>query len=277
MSGDNMLDPIAIRAGLEADALLPQTIRCYDQVGSTMDLAREAIAALPPAALPVLIVAEEQTTGRGRQGRRWIAPAGSAILFSLGLRPPPAVSHLPATLVWLAAVSLIETITDTTPLQAVIKWPNDVLVNTPTGWRKTAGILLEGGWDSGTMAWAIIGCGINVSAAPDPATTRYPATSLVEAGASHLDRLHFLQALLRRYNHWFRLLHLGDTETLWQTWRRHLITLGQQVAITTASGVISGEAIDVDRTGTLLVREPNGVLRSIESGDVGLIGDARAS
>ncbi|MCS6888627.1 MAG: biotin--[acetyl-CoA-carboxylase] ligase [Chloroflexus sp.] len=267
-----MLDPDAIRAGLAPGATLPATIYCYDQVGSTMDLARTAIATLPPTALPVLIVAEEQTAGRGRLGRRWVAPPGSALLFSLGLRPPAIVTTTPTALIWLAAVALLETIEAETPLSAGLKWPNDVLVQTTNGWAKTAGILLEGGWDNGALAWAIIGCGINVSAAPDPPTTRYPATALTIAGAPAIDRLSLLQALLRRYDFWFRQLLAGDSDRLWQTWRSRLLTLGQIVTITTGSETIHGEAVDVTRSGALLVREPSGVVSAIESGDVGLLG-----
>lgn len=267
-----MLDPEAIRAGLAPDATLPLTIHCYEQVGSTMDLARTAIATLPPNALPVLIVAEEQTAGRGRLGRRWIAPPGSALLFSLGLRPPAAITDTPTALIWLAAVALLETIETETPLRAGLKWPNDVLVQTPNGWAKTAGILLEGGWDNGTLAWAIIGCGINVSAAPDPSATRYPATALTVAGAPHVDRLRLLQALLRRYDFWFRHLQTGDSYRLWQVWRSRLLTLGQIVTITTGSDTLSGEAVDVTHNGALMIRTASGAFRVVESGDVGLIG-----
>ncbi|WP_298816885.1 biotin--[acetyl-CoA-carboxylase] ligase [Chloroflexus sp.] len=267
-----MLDPTAIRAGLAPDATLPVTIYCYDQVSSTMDLTRTALATLPPEALPVLITAEEQVAGRGRLGRRWIAPPGSALLFSLGLRPPPIVATTPATLIWLATVALLETIDTTTPLKAGLKWPNDVLVQTPTGWAKTAGILLEGSWDTGRLVWAIIGCGVNVSAAPELPATLYPATALTLAGAPMIDRLHLLHTLLRRYDFWFRQLQAGETERLWQTWRSRLITLGQMVTITTGNDVIHGEAVDVDRSGTLIVREPTGIIRMVESGDVGLIG-----
>lgn len=267
-----MLDADAICAGLAPGATLPVTIHCYEQVGSTMDLARTAIATLPPSALPVLIVAEEQTAGRGRLGRRWVAPPGSALLFSLGLRPPAAVTTTPTALIWLAAVALLETIEAETPLRAGLKWPNDVLVQTPAGWAKTAGILLEGGWDNGTLAWAIIGCGINVSAAPDPQATLYPATALTIAGASDIDRLRLLQALLRRYDFWFRQLQAGDSDRLWEAWRSRLLTLGQMVTITTGSGTIHGTAVDVTRSGALLVREPSGAVSVVESGDVGLIG-----
>lgn len=267
-----MLDPNAIRAGLPPSTTVPVTIYCYKQVGSTMDLARTAIATLPPNALPVLVVAEEQTAGRGRLGRRWVAPPGSALLFSLGLQPPVAATSIPTALIWLAAVALLETIEAETSLTAGLKWPNDVLVNTSAGWAKTAGILLEGGWDEGQLVWAIIGCGINISAAPDPQTTLYPTTALTLAGAPNIDRLRFLQALLRRYDFWLQRLYAGDSDSLWSTWRSHLLTLGQNVTINTGYGVINGEAIDVDRQGTLIVRGLHGNIHRIESGDVGLIG-----
>lgn len=268
-----MIDPVAIRAGLEPGALVPITIYCYGRVGSTMDLAREAVQTLPPDALPVLIVADEQTAGRGRLGRRWVAPPGSALLFSLGLHPPAVATTMPVTLIWLATVALLETIEQETPLQAGLKWPNDVLVKTSTGWAKTAGILLEGGWDKNSLVWAIIGCGININAAPDPQITRYPATALAIAAETAIDRLRFLHMLMRRYDYWLRRLYSGESDQLWQTWRNRLLTLGQTVHIHAGNDLVYGTAIDVERNGSLIVREPGGTLRRLESGDVGLVDD----
>ncbi|MFV9504763.1 MAG: biotin--[acetyl-CoA-carboxylase] ligase [Oscillochloridaceae bacterium umkhey_bin13] len=300
-----MLDPIAITADL-ATAALPRTVRSYDQVASTQDLARQLLHELDEHQLPVLVLADEQTAGRGRMGRLWVAPAGSALLFSLALRPTWLPPDQGVALVWLIAVALCEAVEDVTPLRPGLKWPNDLLVRAvgshtndpvagstsplpddptppaapalgtqsppPTGsWAKTAGILLEIGLGSAQVDWAIIGCGINLSAAPPAELTRYPATCLDAAAGQTVDRLTLLRALLRRVDAWHERLRHGEGETLFAAWQARLITLGQAVHITAPEGTITGIAEAVNRAGALLVRDQAGILHTITAGDVGLI------
>lgn len=256
----------------ERGFIFPRTVRYYEQVGSTMDVAREWLQQSTPDDLPLLVVAEAQEAGRGRQQRRWVVPAGSALLFSLVLRPhwlDPA--HAP-TLIWMMGVAVCEAIAEATGLAPRLKWPNDVLLlpDTSDPPAKVAGILLEAGSSQQRVEWAIIGCGINVNAAP-PAdiTPRYPATCLAAAPGRPLDRSLLLRGVLARLEHWYTSLARGERETLFAQWRGLLHTIGQEVTIQTADGIIAGIAEGVEPSGALRVRDGAGHLHTIANGDVG--------
>lgn len=267
------LEPAAIAAGLRTGTL-PQTIRCLASVGSTMDVARELIATLPPEALPALVTADVQTAGRGRMDRRWEAPAGSALLFSLALRPTWLAPERGVALVWMTATALCEAVADLTGLPAALKWPNDLLLPTAAEglppYAKAAGILLEASLGQQGIEWAILGCGVNVSWAPPPEAVRYPATSLAAAAGRPFSRLELLQGLLQRLDHWHGRLMAGAEHELFAAWRARLHGIGEPVRVETADGPVTGRAEGVDEAGALLVREQTGALRAVTAGDVGL-------
>lgn len=269
------LTPEAIAAGLPAT--LPRTIRCYDAVDSTMDVARQLLPELHDDQLPLLVVADLQTAGRGRLGRRWEAPAGAALLLSLALRPAWLRPERGVALVWMAAVALCEAAEAVAPVKAALKWPNDLMLPLPdqqpptAAYAKAAGILLEVGTGARGFEWAIIGCGVNVSAAPPAGATRYPATSLAAASDRPVSRLALLRALLQRLDHWHGALMAGDEAALFAAWRDRLITLGRPVRVETPGGVLEGFAEGVDGDGALLVRDAAGALQAVTAGDVGLL------
>jgi len=266
------IDSESILKNLATNAL-PRTVSCYDQVSSTMDIARERLQTANLADLPLLVLAEEQTAGRGRLGRTWVAPAGSSLLFSLALRPNwLAPAHAPA-LIWWASVALCEGIADSLGIQPRLKWPNDVLIDVDAQWCKVAGILVELSSNEQGIERAIIGCGLNVSASP-PANLplRYPATHLQVAFGQQISRLTLLQSILRRLDHWYLRLQNGEKEQLFQTWQALLITLGQDIEVNVANKVLKGRAEAVDASGTLFLRDENNYLHSISSGDVASLG-----
>lgn len=281
-SGD-MLTPEAVLRNLPILAL-PRQVRCYARLNSTMDEARALVDQLPAEALPLLVLAEEQTAGRGRLGRPWSAPPGSALLFSLALRPHWLRPEHATSLVWAIGVGVCEGIAAATPLQPRLKWPNDVLLPavvpppgrndppTSTGpLAKIAGLLLEMGSMPGYVDWAILGCGLNVNAAPTAGSRlRYPASSLAAALGRPVLRLPVLRALLLRLDHWYGVLQRGNRDQLFAAWRGLLVTLGQQVTVETASGSLTGLAEDVDPTGALHIRDATGKLHTITTGDVGV-------
>jgi BirA family biotin operon repressor/biotin-[acetyl-CoA-carboxylase] ligase len=271
----DQFDPASIAADLPT-ATLPRTIRCYDAVESTMDVARQLLPTLGDEQLPLLVTADLQTAGRGRLGRRWEAPPGTALLLSLALRPAWLRPERGVALVWMAAVALCEAVEAVAPVTAALKWPNDLLL--PLGaagqgvsYAKAAGILLEVGTGARGLEWAIIGCGVNVHAAPLVAATRYPATSLAAASGGPTSRLALLRALLRRLDYWHGALLAGDERELFAAWRGRLLTLGRPVRVETPGGPVEGLAEEVDGDGALLVRGAAGALQAVTSGDVGLL------
>lgn len=255
-------------------ALLPRAVYTYGQVGSTMDIARE-IMHTTSATVPFLVLTEEQTAGRGRMGRPWVAPPGSALLFSLVLRPTWLAPGDAPTLIWLACVALCEGIVEATGLRPQLKWPNDLLLALPSApsapptWHKLSGILLEANSSSDAVVWAIIGCGLNVSASPPATLTpHYPATNLSAALGRPVARLPLLRAILKRMDYWYTCLQYGGRDQLFAAWRALLVTLGAEVRVSTAEGTLFGRAEDVDASGALHLRDASGRVHIISNGDV---------
>jgi BirA family transcriptional regulator, biotin operon repressor / biotin---[acetyl-CoA-carboxylase] ligase len=203
------------------------------------DSTNERARALAAAGAPhgTLVTAGEQTAGRGRQGRMWAAPPGSALLMSLVLRDPPEALPL------AAAVAVCEAL----PVEAAIKWPNDIWIER----RKVAGILVEGRPQEG---WAVLGIGVNVSAAPPLPE----ATSL--GGAVDVEDL--LGRLLTALDGWLRR-PLPEVLT---AWRSRDALLGE--AVRWQNG--SGKGVGIDDAGALLVDTDSGVV-ALDAGEVHLL------
>ncbi len=274
MNNDN-LTPATIMDDLHTHTL-PRRVLCYSTLSSTMDAAREQLQQQPADAFPMLIVSEQQTAGRGRMRRPWHAPPGSALLFSLAIKPqqllPPAHA---VRLTWLVGVSMCEAITSMTGVQARLKWPNDVVLplndDTPHRWGKVAGILQESGSSGDQLQWAVVGSGLNVHAAPDlPERLVFPATHLAAHATRPVARLAVLRAVLRRCDFWYPLLwHPDSDNSLFVAWRALLATRGRPVEITGDAGVVRGIAEDVTTDGALLVRATDGTLHTVTNGDIG--------
>jgi BirA family biotin operon repressor/biotin-[acetyl-CoA-carboxylase] ligase len=220
-------------------------IRYYPSIPSTND---EALAwATEGAADFSLVIADEQTAGRGRAGRKWYTPPGAALAFSLILRPSPAEQAHLSRMVGLAAVSLAFSL-ERSGLQPRIKWPNDVLLLQ----RKVAGILVETVW-SGTQAdCVVIGIGLNVlhTSIPPAEELQFPAISLEEVLGSPPAREILLHDILLQLVEWRP--RLGDNELI-AAWAERLAYRGETVFIW------QGEANP--RQGILLGLEPDGSLR----------------
>ena len=223
----------------------------FSTVGSTND----AAAAL--ATEGGVVVAEEQTAGRGRRGRAWFSPAGSGLYASVVLAPgrARADSRRATTLLTIAAgVALAEGLQACSGLRVDLKWPNDLYASG----RKLAGILAEAAHDV-----VVVGYGINLTDAAYPAELRDRVTSL-EAESSAIDRgrvlAETLAALARRYSD----LLEGRFDAILDAWReRAPAASGARVTWTAAGGSHSGVTAGVDRDGALLVHTRDGVERIV--------------
>jgi BirA family biotin operon repressor/biotin-[acetyl-CoA-carboxylase] ligase len=250
----------------------------YPVVGSTNDVAR----ALAGAGFPhgTVVVADVQTAGRGRQGRRWQAPPGAALLCSTLLRPALPVAALPA--LTMAAADAAAAVTGR---PAALKWPNDVLMATAGAagrpappalaqageseppLKKVAGVLLETALAGHRLASVIVGIGINVSAHPPELAT---ATDLAAVAGRPIARAAVLDALLARLDHWAGAALAGEQAAVFAAWRARLVTLGRPVHVVTAGEAFDGLAEDVDTDGALLVRVAGGGRRRLLAADVTL-------
>ncbi|MBL7254842.1 biotin--[acetyl-CoA-carboxylase] ligase [Paractinoplanes lichenicola] len=223
----------------------------------------------------LVVVAEQQTAGRGRRDRQWTSPARAGLTVSVLLRPGQAdrerewAALTPASFAWLpllAGVALREAAERVAEVEAALKWPNDLLV----GGGKCAGILAEVAGDA-----VVVGIGLNVTTRAEelPETTGLPATSLKVAGAAVTDRDPLLRALLRGFASWYSGWREagGDAEMsgLLAAYRRSCATIGKQVRVLLPAGEpLTGEATDVDRDGQLIVRTADGAVHRVSAGDV---------
>jgi BirA family biotin operon repressor/biotin-[acetyl-CoA-carboxylase] ligase len=240
---------------------LPE-IRYEDRVGSTNDLAAQwAEAGAPDMAI---VVADEQTAGRGRQGRAWHTPAGAALAFSLVLRPrrQAQITHLTA----LGALAVCTALVDEYGLQAQIKWPNDVLV----GGRKLCGVLVEGAWQGEHMSYAVLGIGVNVTAKSVPTEAGeliFPATAVESELRRKVEREALLGHILTKLLEWRRVM--GSSVFL-EAWKLHLAWVDETVEVNLDGVQVTGRLADLTASGGLLLELPNGKLQEVEAGEVRL-------
>jgi BirA family biotin operon repressor/biotin-[acetyl-CoA-carboxylase] ligase len=263
-----MDDTILTEARLAA-ALGSRPLRFEVRAGSTNDLARAWAGEGAPSG--AVVVAEEQHAGRGRFGRQWISPPGTALLFSVILRPPQDLKHV-GRLTMAAAVSVAGVLEDLRPQRGEpvhLKWPNDVLI----GAGKVAGILSEALWQGDRLDAAIVGIGLNVRVSFEGMALARTATSIESAFGVRVDRARLLARLLAHLDDWAAQ---AEGPALFDAWRARLSTLGQRVEVMTmdAAGAgeqnraIAGLAADVDADGALLLRADDGTVHRIVAGDV---------
>lgn len=229
-------------------------------VGSTMDIAREA--ALAGAQEGYIVLAEEQTAGRGRQGRAWRSVPGANLSFTIVLRPDLAAAGRLAMLVPLAVAEGVERATS---LQPAIKWPNDLQING----RKVCGVLIDLDTVGDRPAFALVGIGLNVNHDPsDAPELRDIATSLSTAAGRPLDREAVLIAVLERLHTLLAEARAGiDVRP---RWRARLAMLGKEVTIRSGETVERGIAEDVDADGSLVLLRSDGTRVTFAAGEVSL-------
>jgi BirA family biotin operon repressor/biotin-[acetyl-CoA-carboxylase] ligase len=249
--------------------IIGKQIDFYPQVSSTNDLVREAGRKGAPEGLVVLT--DEQMRGRGRLGRTWTAPPGSSILCSILLRPrfsPQQAFYLTiaASLAIFRAIRRIPVIgTQPSPIRASIKWPNDVLFNG----RKVSGVLCESDFSGGDWVFAIAGFGINVNLSRDSfGELRDRATSLSAEFGHEVDRAALLAIILGELESCYLSMQNGQFNPIYTEWVSSLETLGKQVSVDYGSGKITGQALRVERDGSLIIKTSNGTERSVLAGDI---------
>ena len=224
-------------------------VEVYRRLGSTQDAARRLARTLPTRCDGAVVVADEQTAGRGRLGRAWLSPPGTAVTFSTLFRTTPgAVDRL----TFATSVALCDALAP--PLETAghdcrIKWPNDLYV----GDRKLAGILVEQADDL-----AVIGVGINVSLDPAalPPELQPVATSLAALGVQ-LDRLAVLAAVLQALD--LALRHTPEAQLL-DAWRRRCHLIDREASFVCDGRPVTGTVIDLDPHLGLIVRRSTGEL-----------------
>ncbi len=230
----------------------PGRVTVYGRTQSTQDVARRIAEHAGAAADGAVVVADEQTGGRGRLGRRWVAPPGSSVMFSRIHRIAEPAGRDGVDRFGLAAnVAIAETLAGHLP-GVRIKWPNDVLVDG----RKVAGVLVETARTALGERVAIIGVGINVDVPPDAYPPDAHATCLTRLGAP-VDRLALLAETIERLD--TSLDHTAADQLL-ERWRTLSSMLHRQVRLRSNGREIEGEVVDLDPYDGLILRSHDGAM-----------------
>lgn len=209
-----------------------------------------------------VVIADEQTAGRGRLGRTWLTPKDN---IALSLLLYPRLVDLPS-LIMLASLGVLHSLKAVTRLEPRIKWPNDVQING----RKVCGILIETDVGKNKVNYTIIGIGINVNfqRGDFPPEIQPLATSLFEEVGHEVPRLSIIRSLLVEIEKLYLTLKTGGS--LYEEWRDNLVTLGRPVRVKSAENIYEGVAESVGRDGSLLLRDAHGKMTRIIAGDVTL-------
>lgn len=212
-----------------------------------------------------IVVAEEQSNGRGRMDRKWVSPKYTGIWLSIILRPnlPP---HKAPQLTLIAAVSVVQAIEEVTGLSPEIKWPNDVLLNG----KKITGILTEMQADADRIASIIMGIGINVNQSKEdyPPELQDKATSLAIEKGQKISRAELIQALLLKLENLYKIYIEKGFHPIKLLWESYAVSIGKYITARTLTGAIAGKAIGITDEGVLLLEDGEGKLHHIYSADI---------
>jgi BirA family transcriptional regulator, biotin operon repressor / biotin---[acetyl-CoA-carboxylase] ligase len=258
----NKLSENEIYLGLETEEI-GRSVYFFESVTSTQKVAKEY--AMNGAKHGTLIVADEQTEGRGRMVRKWYSPKGTGIWASFILRPDIQIQHAPQ-LTLLSAVAVVQAIKKVTHITPEIKWPNDILISG----RKVCGILTELQAEEDRIQSVILGIGINVNQDKNDFSAEIikKATSLKIQLGKTVNRSSLIQSLCYYIE---QLLHLYISEgftpikSLWET---YAVSIGKRISARTVKGTFDGVALGINNEGVLLLKQDNGEIVEIISADI---------
>ncbi|BBI33235.1 biotin--[acetyl-CoA-carboxylase] ligase [Cohnella abietis] len=237
-----------------------RALHLLDVVPSTQDEVRRL--ADQGAAEGTLVIAEQQTKGRGRMGRSWASPKGKGIWMSLLLRPPVPLPLTPQ-LTLLAAVALSRGISRLVPITIGIKWPNDLLVNG----KKISGILLESAAEDERLRYVIVGMGISVNLDPEdyPEELLEKAISLKMASGAVIDRSELIAVILEEFERLYALYLEQGFAPIRSLWEAHSVTLNNHTVLNTPQGQVQGIPRELDDMGGLRIELEDGSFKTIYS------------
>ena len=256
----------------EPDLLITETIESYleepgtfwrpliyRETASTNDLVNQLSTKGELEGL--VIFAESQTQGKGRNGRLWESRPGLGLWFSVLLRPYWNVAWI-SRLTIIAAAAVVKGIEAVSSIKLEIKWPNDIVING----KKLGGILTEAKVYENQIRSAVIGIGLNIKHKDDDfsETTRPLATSLYLETSKNYIQAEIAASILNQ----LLQLYSSDFEISRNLWQNRCITLNQNVTLTTSTGQISGRAESIADEGSLLIRDTYGYLQWINSGEI---------
>lgn len=259
----DLLTSNTIDEGLQTKVMGRPAMKILHETDSTNVQARTL--ASQDAAEGTIVVADTQTHGRGRRGRTWFSPPGQSLYTSIILRPPMAPAQAPQ-ITLMTAVAVAKTLNETADLKAKIKWPNDVLIRG----KKIAGILTEMSTDMDVVDFVVVGLGINVNTPREmlPLEIQQIATSIKIETGGEVSRADLLCRLLKHFETCYDQLKTEGFGPIMMQWRGMTDIIGQQVRVDVLDKRRTGTVEAVDDDGVLILRDAQGTLHRIYSGDV---------
>ncbi|WP_374193895.1 biotin--[acetyl-CoA-carboxylase] ligase [Alkalihalobacillus sp. BA299] len=258
----NTISPHEIKVYLNTDQI-GQEITYYESLPSTQEIAHRL--AQEGVEEGHVVLADEQTSGKGRLGRVWHSPIGTSISMSIILRPKVSPQKAPQ-LTLLAAVAVVRGIEKTTGLQCSIKWPNDILLNG----KKIVGILTEMQSEPDYVHSVIIGIGINVNHKQEQFSSelREIATSLAIAKGEEVSRAKLISHVFFELEALYHQYLLEGFNVIKPLWESYAVSLGKRIVARTIQGVIEGVAKGITNDGVLLLEDDEKVIHHIYSADI---------
>jgi BirA family biotin operon repressor/biotin-[acetyl-CoA-carboxylase] ligase len=254
-----MLNQSRLKVGLPIEGL-GEPLYMFSTIGSTNDEAKSLASQGAPHG--TLVVADEQTSGRGRQDRKWYTAAGAGLALSVILRPESMTATM-GTITVLGALAVTESLAQL-GVKAWIKWPNDVIVEE----GKLAGVLVEAGWLGDRIEYAVVGIGVNVRTSSIPEfRLDFPATCVDHVVGNRVDRHELLFNILRSLGFWYRQV---GTDALIGAWESNLAYLHQDVRLQGEETSCVGKLEGLEADGRLRIGLEEGKTIQVSVGAISL-------
>jgi BirA family biotin operon repressor/biotin-[acetyl-CoA-carboxylase] ligase len=211
-----------------------------------------------------LIIAERQSAGKGRLGREWFSPAGG-IWLSIILYPQLPPSYI-SRITLMTAVVVVRAIKMCTQIDPQIKWPNDILINE----KKVCGILTEMSAELDIINWVVVGIGINVNIEHQefPEDIQENTISLKEVSGKEILRVKMVQIFLQEFEKYYESLKRKEFSSILKEWKLYSHTLGRKIRVDMGERIVTGEAVNINEEGALILKKEDGELVEIISGTI---------
>jgi len=261
----DLLLPNEIRDGLSTRIFGQKDIHYFQETESTNLRAKDLAEAGAPEG--TVVIAERQTAGRGRRGRTWFSSPGNGIYATLVLRPAmPPMGAPRITLV--TAVAIAEALLSQVDIGVRIKWPNDILVKG----KKLAGILTEISTEMDAINYIIVGLGLNVNTPIEnfPEEIKDRATSIYAETGERFSRIKLFRACLEQFEKYYELFKADGFPSIMERWKQLSGIVGQKIVVDVIGQEYLGKVVDIDADGVLILKDDQGRVHRIFSGDVTL-------
>jgi BirA family biotin operon repressor/biotin-[acetyl-CoA-carboxylase] ligase len=240
-----------------------RNVLSFDSIDSTSTFSKTLHHTEAPHG--TIVIAEEQTAGRGRLQRNWISQREKNLLFSVILYPEFDIEKV-SLLPFVGSLAVADAIESVTELSPTCKWPNDVLINN----KKVCGMLLESSTGNSGPVKIILGIGVNVNQEEFPDDLLYKASSLkIECGIA-IDRIRLLQKILEELENRYEQLSHFPPQRMLNDWRMKALLFGKKITVLESEFSFAATAIDVAENGSLIIETEDGTKRNIFAGDVSL-------